>query len=254
MTPRRAFDLLASLGLSDMKVRYGRGPWQLLKWLIDPFALTGVYLALVVFVLDRPGRAPGLSLACAVVPFQLVMTTVITSLDAIRTRATIISNMAFPRMFIPLAAAFTESMAYGASCVLLVLMMAVYGIAPTSAVVWLPLVVFVNVAFASSISYPSALFTLWLPDLRTFAISIVRTAFFVAPGLVPLSQIHGKTHDLIRFNPLTGLFESYRSVLLRGEAPDAWMILIPLAFAVLLVAIFVPIYRREQDHLAKLIE
>lgn len=251
--PVRAFELLRSLAGSDMRARYGRGPWQLFKWLVDPFALTGVYLAFVVFVLDRPGGAPGLSVACAVVPFQLVIATVITSLDSARARETIIANMAFPRTYIPAAAAFTESIAFTASFVLLALMMAVYAVAPTAALVWIPVVVAVNVAFAAALSYPAALYALWLPDLRVFAISLVRTAFFLAPGVIPLSQIGGTTNDLIRVNPLTGLFESYRATLVSGSAPEAWMLLYPLGFAALLAAVFVPIYHREQLHLAKVI-
>ncbi len=251
--PRRAVDLLGSLAESDMRARYGRGPWQLFKWLIDPFALTGVYLAFVVFVLDRPGGAPGLSVACAVVPFQLVIATVITSLDSTRARETIIANMAFPRTYIPAAAAFTESMAFAASSVLLALMMALYSVAPTEAILWLPLVVLGNVAFAAAIAYPAALFALWLPDLRIFAVSLVRTAFFLAPGVIPLSQIGGTTKDIVKLNPLTGLFESYRAVLVEGSAPEAWMLLGPLAFATAVAAVFIPVYRREQPHLAKVI-
>ena len=60
-----------------------------------------------------------------------------------------------------------------------------------------------------------------------FAVSLVRTAFFLAPGIIPLSQIGGTTNDLVRLNPLTGLFESYRSVLLYGSAPEPWMLLYP---------------------------
>lgn len=237
-----------------MLARYGRGPWQLFKWLIDPFALTGVYLAFVVFVLSRPGSAPGLSVSCAVVPFQLVIATVITSLDSRNARASIIANMEFPRTYIPAAAAFTEAVAFVASLLLFAAMMAAYAVAPTIAVLWLPVVLVVNVAFAVAVSYPAALFALWLPDLRSFAVSMVRTAFFLAPGVVPLSQVPGRAHDLMRINPLTGLFESYRAVLLHGSTPDAWMLLTPLAAAALLAAVFVPIYHREQPHLAKVIE
>ncbi len=236
-----------------MRARYGRGPWQMFKWLIDPFALTGVYLAFLVFVLNRPGGVPGLSVACAVVPFQLVIATVVTSLDSIRARETIIANMAFPRIYIPVAAALTEAMAFAASLVLLALMMGVYSVAPTSSILLLPVVILVNVVFAAAIAYPAALFALWLPDLRVFAISLVRTAFFLAPGVIPLSQIGGSANDLVRINPLTGLFESYRAVLVDGSAPDAWMFLVPLAFAAVVAGIFVPIYRREQPHLAKVI-
>lgn len=236
-----------------MRARYGRGPWQMFKWLIDPFALTGVYLAFLVLVLNRPGGVPGLSVACAVVPFQLVIATVVTSLDSIRARETIIANMAFPRIYIPVAAALTEAMAFAASLVLLALMMGVYSVAPTSSILLLPVVILVNVAFAAAIAYPAALFALWLPDLRVFAISLVRTAFFLAPGVIPLSQIGGSANELVRINPLTGLFESYRAVLVDGSAPDAWMFVVPLAFAAVVAAIFVPIYRREQPHLAKVI-
>lgn len=251
---RRGRDLLLTLGTSDMRVRYGRGPWQFFKWLADPFFVTGVYLALVALVLNRPGGEPGLSVACAVVPFQLIIASVVTSLDSTRARATIIGNMDFPRVFLPAASAFTETMAFVACSVLLVLMMAAYLVGPTVALVWLPLVVLVNLALAIGVAYPAALFALWFPDLRPFLISMMRTLFFLAPGLVPLSQIYGYTDDVLKANPLTGIFESYRAVLQYGEAPEVWMIVYPLAFAAVLASIFIPIYRREAPHLAKVLE
>ena len=52
---RRSIDVLISLTISDLKVRYGRGGWRLVKWMVDPFALVGVYLVLVTLVLDRRG-------------------------------------------------------------------------------------------------------------------------------------------------------------------------------------------------------
>ena len=84
-------------------------------------------------------------------------------------------------------------------------------------------------------------------------VSLVRTLFFLAPGLIALDQITGTARDLLPFNPLTGIFESYRDALLYGESPAAWELLVPLAAAGLLLAIALPVYRREQGHLAKLI-
>src|SRR5215218_8073391 len=85
----RALEVLATLTRSDLLARYGRGPWQLVKWLLDPFALVGVYLLLVSFVLDRGGPAPGLSLACAIVPFQLLLMTIVNAMSTIRMRRAI---------------------------------------------------------------------------------------------------------------------------------------------------------------------
>jgi lipopolysaccharide transport system permease protein len=249
----RDLDVLLALTASDLRSRYGRGAWRLLKWILDPFALVGIYLLLVAFVLDRGGRAPGLSLACAVVAFQLVMMAVVNGLNAVSQRRSIILNMGFRRVLIPLAGALTETIAFGASLLLLALMMAVYEIGPTAAVLWLPVVIAVNVALAIGYSYAAALVGLWFPDLRPFLVSAVRAMFFLAPGLVPLSEIGGRAEQLLRINPLTGLFEAYRAVLLHGTRPAAWMLVYPLAAAALLLLAFVPVTAREQRQFAKVL-
>jgi ABC-type polysaccharide/polyol phosphate export permease len=245
--------VLAALSAADLRARYGRGPWRFVKWLLDPFALVGIYIVLVSTVLDKDARAVGLSLACAVVPFQLLMMTVVNALDSVRIRAPIIGNMGFRRALIPIASVVTESMAFSASLVLLGLMMAIYGVAPTLAIAWLPLVVLVNLVFAAAVAYPAALTGVWLRDLGPFVISFVRTLFFLAPGLVALDQIAGSAADTVKANPLTGLFEAYRDVLLYGTAPAAWELLWPLAVAAAIAIVFVPIYVREQRDLAKVI-
>ncbi len=86
----RRLNVLFALAESDMRARYGRGRWKLVKWLADPFAALGVYLLLVVFVLDVDDPAPGLSLTCAIVPFQLVMMSVVNGLGAVSLRRSII--------------------------------------------------------------------------------------------------------------------------------------------------------------------
>jgi lipopolysaccharide transport system permease protein len=245
--------VLFALTESDLRARYGRGPWRLVKWLLDPFAIVGIYLVLVAIVLDRGGRAPGLVIACAVVPFQLVMTTIVNALNAVSSRSSIILNMAFERVLIPISSALTETIAFAASLCLVVLMMAIYGVAPTAAVLWLPVVIALNILLGIACAYGASLMGLWLPDLRPFAISFVRTMFFLAPGLVPLSEIGGRANDLLRINPLTGLFEAYRAILVAGHRPAAWQLLFPLAAALGLLATFVPIYVRDQRQFAKIV-
>jgi len=207
----------------------------------------------VTFVLERPGPAPGLSLACAVIPFQLVMMAVTNGMGSVQSRESIVLNTAFPRVLIPLAGALTETVAFAASLLLPALMMVVYGVEPTAAILWLPVVVAVNVLFAISVAYLASIVGLWFRELRAFMISFVRTLFFLAPGLVPLSEIGGRAYDLIRLNPLTGLFEAFRAVLLEGHRPAAWELAYPTVIALLLLVALLPVYRREQLHFAKVV-
>jgi ABC-type polysaccharide/polyol phosphate export permease len=250
---RRTADVLTELAKSDIKIRYGRGRIRILKWILDPLAAVGVFLLLVAFVLDQGGQATGLSLACAIVPFQLVMMSVINALQAVSLRGSIVVNMHFPRALIPVASVTTETVVLTATLPLLPLMMVAYGVEPTTAVLWLPLAFAVTVAFALALAYPAALLGVWYPELSPFGASAIRALFFIAPGLVALDQVTGTMRDLLPINPLTGIFESFRDALLFGQTPDAWQLLIPLGAALLLLAVSVPLFRAEQRQFAKLI-
>jgi len=69
-------------------------------------------------ILDKPGEAPGLSIACAVVAFQIVLMTMVNSMDSFRIRSSMVLNMGFPRTLMPLASVLTESIAFAGSLLL----------------------------------------------------------------------------------------------------------------------------------------
>jgi lipopolysaccharide transport system permease protein len=250
---RHRLDVLRVLTTSDLRVRYGRGRLRFLKWILDPLAALGVYLLLVSIVLARGEDAVGLSLACAVIPFTLLMASVVNALTSVQLRGSILLNMGFPRMLIPIASVTTETVAFSASLVLIPVMMLVYGVEPTAAILWLPVALALTVVLALALAYPSTLFGIWYPELQPFAVSFARAAFFIAAGLIALDEVTGTARDLLPFNPLTGLFEAYRDALLYGHAPAAWELLVPLAAAVLVLAVSVPLYMREESRIAKLL-
>lgn len=250
---RRTADLLATLSLADMRARYGRDPLRFVKWMLDSLALVAVYLILRTILLDRGGPAPGLSLACAVVPFHLMMMTVFNSMTTVRDRGSIVLNVGFDRTLLPASSALTEAIAFTGSLLLLFGLMIVYAVPLTFAVLWLIPTILVTVVFTVACAYPSSLFGLWFPEWQNIARSLVRMLFFLAPGLVALNEIPASARPWVELNPLTGIFESYRDALLYGTSPEAWELLYPLGFALVLLAIFVPVYRREQTHLAKVI-
>jgi lipopolysaccharide transport system permease protein len=248
---RRA-QVVVALARSDLRIRYGRGGWQVVKWLIDPFALIGVYLLLRV-IFDKGGTAAGLSVACAVVPFQIVLLAAISSMSAVSLREPIILNMRFDRMLIPPAAVLTEVIAFAASFLIFPITMLAYGIPPTPAILWLPVVITSTLLLAFGVAWPSALLGLWFPSVKVFAGSILRIAFFAAPGAIALAEVSPSTRAWMVFNPLTGLFESFRHVFLYGDSPSWWQIVVPSLTGAVLAGFFIPLYRREQRHFAKLV-
>ena len=250
---RRTLDLLYVLTESDVRVRYGRGKLQAVKWVADPFAALGVYLLLIIILFGSGTDSVGLSLACAIVPFQLLLATVINATAAVNLRASIILNMRFPRVLIPASAVMTESIAFIATLTILPVLMIIYGVGISFAILWMPVALAITALLALALAYPSTLLGIWYPDLAPFVVSVARAAFFLAPGLIALDQVTGVARDLLPANPLTGLFEVYRDALLYGVSPAAWELLVPIGAALLILLITVPLYRREQPNLAKLV-
>jgi ABC-type polysaccharide/polyol phosphate export permease len=147
----------------------------------------------------------------------------------------------------------TESAGSAASLLMLPAMMIAYGVAVTPAVLWVVVALAVAITLAAALAYPAALIGIWWPEYQGLAISLVRTMFFLAPGLIALDEIVGTTRDLMPFNPLTGIFEAFRDAFIYGQAPALWELGVPLLAAALLFAIFLPVYAREQAALAKLV-
>ena len=248
----RRLHVLAALTRSDLRIRYGRGGWQVVNWLVNPFAQVGIYLLLRV-ILGRSGNAAALSIACAVVPFQIILLAFDSATNAVALREPILLNRRFDRMLLPPSSVLTEGFAFAASFLMFPIAMAYYGVGPTAALLWLPLVVGATFVLAIGIAWPAALLGVWLPTVRIFASQALRILFFAAPGIVALREVPADVREWIVFNPLTGLFEGFRDVFLYGDSPDLWQLAYPTAVGIALTLIFVPIYRREQRHFAKLV-
>jgi ABC-type polysaccharide/polyol phosphate export permease len=114
-------------------------------------------------------------------------------------------------------------------------------------------VVAVTLLLAFGAAWPCTLLGLWLPTIKLFANQALRILFFAAPGIVALSEVSEGVHRWIVYNPLTGLFESFRHVFLYGNSPEFWQLAYPAATGVLLTLVFLPLCRREQRHFAKLV-
>jgi len=133
-------------------------------------------------------------------------------------------------------------------------MMAIYGVTPTTAILWLSVVVVITVAVAVAFAYPGVLVGVWFWKLRPYAVSLVHVLFFTAPGLVPpprrasgRATTSGSTPDR-PFRVVPG-----RRVLLRPRSGGLAVVLSarlrPRSSRHLR-----PLYRRDQREFAKVVE
>ena len=138
--------------------------------------------------------------------------------------ANLLTKVYFPRLVIPVSAVLAGLVDFGISFVVLLGLMAAYGIAPTWHVVFLP--VFVVLAFVTALAvslWLSALNVLYR-DVQYVIPFLVQLWMFVSPVIYPIDQIPaGPLRVAFALNPMTGVIGGFRWALLGQQFPRGYL-------------------------------
>ena len=138
--------------------------------------------------------------------------------------ANLLTKVYFPRLVIPISAVLAGLVDFAISFVVLLGLMAVYGIAPTWHIVFLP--VFVALAFVTALAvslWLSALNVLYR-DVQYVIPFLVQLWMFVSPVIYPISKIPaGPLRTAFVLNPMTGVIGGFRWALLGQQFPGGYV-------------------------------
>lgn len=248
----RSWQVFRALTAAELKTERDFTVVGILKWIAEPLSYMLIYFALIAVAFNRGRPNYLLFLLCALLPWRLFSGVTTDSMNLMRRHARLIANLVVPREVLPLVGVAAQALTFLIALPLFAPFMAMYGIVPTTALVWLPVLIVGLFVLAAGPAYLGALFGLYFPDFRGVAQNLIRAAFFLATGLLPLKAVPGDTFRLIyQLNPLSSVFEGFRSVILFGVPPRPFFVAYPLAFGFALLSIGLMSYRRRQSEFAK---
>ena len=150
--------------------------------------------------------------------------------------SSVLTKVYFPRLIAPAATVLTGLFDFAIAFVVLVLMMAWYGIAPGWGVLFLP--AFLGLALIATLAI-----SLWLSVVNVefrdvqYAIPFLTQAWmFATPVVYPASLVPAKWHLVYALNPMALVIEGFRWGLLDGPAPALDDILVSIAVTGVLFA------------------
>lgn len=245
-------ELLWILALRDIKVRYKQTVVGAAWAIIQP--LTTMLIFTVLF--KQLGRIPAesgpvpyaVTTYCGLLPWLLFSNSVSQSSESLVTNRNLITKVYFPRVIIPIAPIVSALIDFGIAFVVLLGLMAWYGITPGWAVFMLPLYLLlaITTAFAMGL-WLSALNAVYR-DLRYAVPFLLQVGFFVSPVVFETSAlVPDEWRLLYSINPMVGVLDGFRWALL-GKAPTAIepLLISMTAVAVLLLTGLVYFRRMER--------
>jgi lipopolysaccharide transport system permease protein len=171
----------------------------------------------------------------ALLPWQLFAYALTESSNSLVGSQSLITKVYFPRLVIPIAAVLAGLVDFAIAFVALLALMWYYGIAPTVAIVWLPLFILLAIVTALAVGLWLSSLNVKYRDVRYVIPFLTQLWLFVTPVAYPSSLVPERWRALFGLNPMAGVVEGFRWALL-GQAPPGPLLLVSVVVvAVLLV-------------------
>ena len=241
--------LLLFLVWRDVKVRYAQ------TVLGASWAILQPALSMVVFtvIFGRFARMPsdGVPYAAfsfaALVPWTYFSTALTGASNSLIANPSLITKVYFPRLVIPIAPVCAALVDFSITFAILILVLLVFGIVPSATVAAaLPILTLVMIATSAGVGYWLAALNIQYRDFRHVTPFLLQVWMYASPIVYPLSIVPPQYRVAYSLNPMVGVIEGFRSVLLR-TSPLSWpLIAVSAAGGALLLASGALYYRHME--------
>ena len=238
----------------DLKVRYRQTVFGALWAVMQPVLLMLIFTVTV-------GRLPGVGPAgtpyalfayTGLVPWTLFASSLAGASNSLVSSESIITKVYFPRLLLPFAAVGSFLIDFAISMALLVLLMLYFGVAPSIAVVWIPLLTLFALVTALGIGTWLAAINVRYRDVKYVVPFLTQSLMFLSPVIYASTLIPSDWQWLYALNPMTGVLDGFRWALIGGERPDE-LILVSVVASVLVFLSALLYFRRTEQTFADVI-
>lgn len=245
-------ELLVQLSVKDFKVRYKNALLGFLWVILNPILLA-VVLTIVFskFARIQVTHYP-LFVLSALVPWGFMSLSVSAATTSVLDNNNLIKKVHFPREILPVSVVMAHLLHFLPSLGIVLLFSFLYNSPVTPALLLLPMIILIQVSFVTGLSLlTSSLYVLYR-DVRYLVDAVLTLWFYATPIIYPVSIVPEKLLTYYMLNPMTGLVEAYRELILNGRIPDIRLALFIASVSAVMLAIGALVFNRYKDSFADL--
>jgi lipopolysaccharide transport system permease protein len=206
----------------DVKVRYKQTVIGVAWVVLQPLLTMGVFT----LFFGRLAKLPSDGLAypvfyfCSLVPWNYFATALQSCTAVVVDNQRVITKVYFPRLVLPLSAVVSGLVDFAIGFVVLGVVLALYGIRPGLAAMWLPVLLLLAVLTALGVGlWMSALNALYR-DVKYVVPFLIQFWMFASPVAYPSSLVPERWRWLYGLNPMAGVIDGFRWALTgHGQPP-----------------------------------
>lgn len=234
----RSRDLVWSWTRRTIQSRYQQSVVGGLWMIIQPAAMVAIFTVIFTrFVPVNTGGSPYAVFSyVAVIPWAFFSTSLNDMATSMVVNMSLVTKIYFPREALSIAAMLARLLDFIVAAGLLVVLMLAYRVQVFPlGLLYIPVILLIQIALVLGLGLLMAALNVFYRDVQSLLGLLLQLWFYASPIIYPVSMVPSKLRPYYFFNPMAGILESYRAVLINQTLPGDYLLIAGLiSFAVFL--------------------
>lgn len=245
-------DLIWTLCIHRVKVRYKQSVLGVLWAILQPLAVMLIFT----FVFSKIARMPSegapyaIFAYTALLPWMYFAGGVANATNSLTSHAQFVTKVYFPREILPITYVAAALFDFLVASTLLGALMFYYGVPLTINALYTIPIILVLSCFALAMSFVFSATQVRFRDLGVAVPLLLQVWLFATPVIYPLSAVPERLRPYYMLNPMAGIIENFRQVILRGAPPKTSSLLLAAVIAAIMLVFSYLYFKRVEATMA----
>jgi ABC-type polysaccharide/polyol phosphate export permease len=244
-------ELLFSLVIRDLKVKYKNSVLGYLWSLIDPLLTVLLFVVVFKIIVRIKVENYPIFLISAVLPWGLLQGSLNGAVVSISGNANLVKKVYLPRETFPFSVLISNLINFFLSLAVFIPIIFIFQVKITTAFLVLPLVVILQLILIGGIALLSASLNVFFNDVGFILKFVLSLWFYLSPVFYPISFVPERFRDLYLLNPMAVILSLYRFAILRMPPPGTRAIFIASAISLSLFIGGYLVFKRTENDMVK---
>jgi lipopolysaccharide transport system permease protein len=221
-----------------IRARYQQSALGWLWAIVQPVASVLVFSIIFTrFVPIDTGEIPYIIFSyVAIVPWAFISSSLTDMTGSLIQNMDLVTKIYFPRETLPISAMLARLMDFGIAIILLIFLMFYYQvpIEPMS-LLYLPLILLIQIILITGVGLLLSSMNVFFRDVQSVLGLFIQIWFYASPIIYPVDVVPAQFRFIYYLNPMAGILEAYRSVLLYQSQPGLPLLVAALEAAILFI-------------------
>lgn len=248
-------DLFLTLSLHRIKVRYKQSVLGIAWAVLQPVSLMLIYIAIFSIVSQMPsdGLPYAVFVFAALLPWTYFSTAVSAATTSLVAHNQMVTKVYFPREILPLSYVVVGVFDFIIATTVLAGLMIYYHVAVSFVILWAIPILLVETMFVAALSILFSAILVRFRDLGFAMPLILQLWMFATPVVYPLSKVPARFRGWYVLNPMVGVVENFRHVVLQRMSPDLPSLQISFLISAVLLVVSYAYFKHKEATMADVI-